>query len=243
MRSGVVVDERFRTSRDGVYAVGDVAEFFDPLYGRHRRIEHWSNAAYHGTTLGRILAGDADARYDTVSSFFSEEFGRSFRVFGDAAGHDDTSLEGDFSGERALYRFLQGGATIAAVAIGLSEEDEAALKDEIRAGAASSGIAVTLAGKSTWRSALANTEIEQLSIDTIRTLSMDMVQQANAGHPGTAMALAPLAYLLYRRGDAPQPGESALVKPRPVHPLGAGTRACSSTRRFICPATTSRSTS
>jgi transketolase len=42
-----------------------------------------------------------------------------------------------------------------------------------------------------------NTDIEQLSIDTIRTLSMDAVQQANAGHPGTAMALAPLAYLLY----------------------------------------------
>ena len=41
------------------------------------------------------------------------------------------------------------------------------------------------------------TEIEQLSIDTIRTLSMDAVQKANAGHPGTAMALAPLAYLLY----------------------------------------------
>ncbi len=40
-------------------------------------------------------------------------------------------------------------------------------------------------------------DIEQLSIDTIRTLSMDAVQQANAGHPGTAMALAPLAYLLY----------------------------------------------
>ena len=44
---------------------------------------------------------------------------------------------------------------------------------------------------------MANTEIEQLSIDTIRTLSMDAVQKANAGHPGTAMALAPLAYLLY----------------------------------------------
>ncbi len=44
---------------------------------------------------------------------------------------------------------------------------------------------------------MATTEIEQLSIDTIRTLSMDAVQKANAGHPGTAMALAPLAYLLY----------------------------------------------
>jgi len=44
---------------------------------------------------------------------------------------------------------------------------------------------------------LPNSEIEQLSINTIRTLSMDAVQKANAGHPGTAMALAPIAYLLY----------------------------------------------
>jgi len=42
-----------------------------------------------------------------------------------------------------------------------------------------------------------NSDIEQRSIDTIRTLAMDAVQKANAGHPGTAMALAPLAYLLY----------------------------------------------
>ncbi len=37
----------------------------------------------------------------------------------------------------------------------------------------------------------------QLTIDTIRVLAMDAVQKANAGHPGTAMALAPVAYLLY----------------------------------------------
>ncbi len=37
----------------------------------------------------------------------------------------------------------------------------------------------------------------RLTIDTIRGLAMDAVQQANAGHPGTAMALAPVAYLLY----------------------------------------------
>jgi len=42
-----------------------------------------------------------------------------------------------------------------------------------------------------------SSELERRSIDTIRTLAMDAVQQANAGHPGTAMALAPLAYLLY----------------------------------------------
>ena len=41
------------------------------------------------------------------------------------------------------------------------------------------------------------TDIEQLCINTIRTLSMDGVQKANSGHPGTPMADAPLAYLLY----------------------------------------------
>ncbi len=39
--------------------------------------------------------------------------------------------------------------------------------------------------------------IEQQSINTIRTLSMDAVQQANSGHPGTAMALAPVTYTLW----------------------------------------------
>ena len=42
-------------------------------------------------------------------------------------------------------------------------------------------------------------DIQTRSIDTIRTLSMDAVQRANAGHPGTAMALAPLAYAIFAR--------------------------------------------
>src|SRR3954453_10634471 len=41
--------------------------------------------------------------------------------------------------------------------------------------------------------------IDQLCIDTIRTLAMDAVQQANSGHPGTPMALAPVAYCLWQR--------------------------------------------
>lgn len=42
-------------------------------------------------------------------------------------------------------------------------------------------------------------ELDQLSINTIRTLSIDAVQQANSGHPGTPMALAPLVYTLWNR--------------------------------------------
>jgi 3-phenylpropionate/trans-cinnamate dioxygenase ferredoxin reductase subunit len=134
VRSGIVVDEYFRTGRDGVYAIGDVAEFYDPLYKRHRRIEHWSNAAYHGTTLGKHLAGE-DAHFDHVSAFFSEEFGSTFRSYGDQTGFDDTSLQGDFHGDHALFRFAKDGKTIAAVTKGLEDDEAAALQEEIRAGA------------------------------------------------------------------------------------------------------------
>lgn len=46
---------------------------------------------------------------------------------------------------------------------------------------------------------MTNEQLDQVSINTIRTLSMDAVQQANSGHPGTPMALAPLAYTLWNR--------------------------------------------
>jgi transketolase N-terminal domain/subunit len=42
-------------------------------------------------------------------------------------------------------------------------------------------------------------QIDQLCINTIRTLAMDAVQKANSGHPGTPMGLAPLAYVLWRK--------------------------------------------
>jgi transketolase len=52
-------------------------------------------------------------------------------------------------------------------------------------------------------------EIRKLSIDTIRALAMDAVQKADSGHPGTAMALAPLGYTLYRHILRLHPGDTA----------------------------------
>jgi transketolase len=52
-------------------------------------------------------------------------------------------------------------------------------------------------------------EIGKLSIDTIRALAMDAVQQANAGHPGTAMALAPLGHTLFTRLLKANPADPA----------------------------------
>src|SRR5215475_9164209 len=59
-----------------------------------------------------------------------------------------------------------------------------------------SGHAIDTCGR---RSAMTNAELDQLAINTIRTLSIDAVQAANSGHPGTPMALAPLVYTLWNR--------------------------------------------
>ena len=46
---------------------------------------------------------------------------------------------------------------------------------------------------------LATDQLERLAIDTIRTLAIDGVQQANSGHPGAPMGMAPMAYTLWTR--------------------------------------------
>ncbi|HXO09277.1 MAG TPA: transketolase, partial [Solirubrobacteraceae bacterium] len=55
------------------------------------------------------------------------------------------------------------------------------------------------------------TNIDQLCIDTIRTLSMDAVQKANSGHPGAPMGLAPVAYTLYTRVMRHNPGNPSWI--------------------------------
>jgi hypothetical protein len=52
-----------------------------------------------------------------------------------------------------------------------------------------------------------NPDLDQLSVATIRTLAMDAVQKARSGHPGTPMALAPVAYVLWQRFLRYDPGD------------------------------------
>jgi transketolase len=52
-------------------------------------------------------------------------------------------------------------------------------------------------------------KLDELCINTIRTLAMDAVQKANSGHPGTPMALAPVAYTLYTRVMRHSPANAA----------------------------------
>lgn len=127
---GVVVDERYASSAPDVYAAGDVANFQDPIFGRRRRIEHWSNANYQGAEVGKVLAG-AEGGYDVVSSFFSEVFGYTFKVFGDMTEFDEFQLQGSLADGKAVGHYLAGGTLVGALSVGGDDEAEQALKDAI----------------------------------------------------------------------------------------------------------------
>jgi NADPH-dependent 2,4-dienoyl-CoA reductase/sulfur reductase-like enzyme len=127
MDDGILVDERFRTNVPNIYAAGDVARFHDPLFGRRRRIEHWSNANYQGAEVGKVLAG-AEGGYDTVSTFFTESFGLTLKVFGDISHHDDRVARGSFAHGDAIVFYFERGRLVGTLHTGQSDETEAELK-------------------------------------------------------------------------------------------------------------------
>ena len=71
--NGVVTDAALRTSAPDVYAAGDVASAFHPLYGRHVRVEHWANALNQGPAAARSMLGQ-DVSYDRVPYFFTDQY-------------------------------------------------------------------------------------------------------------------------------------------------------------------------
>jgi 3-phenylpropionate/trans-cinnamate dioxygenase ferredoxin reductase component len=131
--NGVVVSQRFETNVPDVYAAGDVANFFDPLFQKQRRIEHWSNANYQGSEVGKVLAGTGEG-YDRVSEFFTEIFGITIKVFGDAPRDAQVVVHGSLR-ENDLYALYgdENEEVIGALSVGQSEEVEELLRRQIRA--------------------------------------------------------------------------------------------------------------
>jgi NADPH-dependent 2,4-dienoyl-CoA reductase/sulfur reductase-like enzyme len=128
---GIVVNERFETGVEGVWAAGDVARFYDPLFEKHRRIEHWSNANYAGAEVGRLMAG-GERGFDIVSTFFSEVFGVTIKVFGDVDDFDEIVVRGSVE-DAAIGFYLRGARLVACLVLGQDEETENRLKELLKA--------------------------------------------------------------------------------------------------------------
>jgi NADPH-dependent 2,4-dienoyl-CoA reductase/sulfur reductase-like enzyme len=78
---GIVTDEFGRASAPNIFAAGDVAAFFHPLFQRHLRLESWRHAQNHGLAVGRAMAGSTEP-YDDIPWFWTDQHGVNVQVAG-----------------------------------------------------------------------------------------------------------------------------------------------------------------
>ena len=87
VRSGVVTNEYLETNVPGVYAAGDVAEFYDRTIDRHHTMGTWDNAMAHGRIAGVNMAGGHEAYLD-VPTYTSPLFDVNIAVVGTAESNN-----------------------------------------------------------------------------------------------------------------------------------------------------------
>jgi 3-phenylpropionate/trans-cinnamate dioxygenase ferredoxin reductase subunit len=89
----ILTDAHCQTSVPGIYAAGDCAAVFDPLFAKHRVLDHWDNAIVTGRLAGRNMAGLVES-YSAINYFFSDVFDLSLSAWGDARHLDRRLLRG-----------------------------------------------------------------------------------------------------------------------------------------------------
>ena len=94
LENGVAVDAGLRSSRPGVYAVGDCAAFESRRFGRRLRFEHWDVALHAPEVVAANVLG-GDEAYDPVPYFWSEQFGRMMQYVGYHGGAESLVWRGD----------------------------------------------------------------------------------------------------------------------------------------------------
>ena len=112
--NGVVVDEHLRSSVPTMFAAGDVAAAYHPLFGRHVRVEHWANALNQGPAAARSMLGTAEP-YARVPYFYSDQYDFGMEYCGLAQGSDDVVFRGDPASREFIAFWLQGGVVAAAM--------------------------------------------------------------------------------------------------------------------------------
>lgn len=120
---GITTNEYLETNVPGVYAAGDVAEFYDSMIGRHHTMGTWDNALAHGKIAAANMAGDRQA-YADVPTYTSPLFDTNIAVMGIAESNnpDLTSISRTMPGDRGGhdYRkfFFLGNQLVGAVFVG-----------------------------------------------------------------------------------------------------------------------------
>lgn len=135
--NGVLVDEHLVTSRADIFAAGDVANAYHPVIGQRMRNEHWATAKATGRVAARSMLGQADAVFDAIPYFYTDQYDLGMEYSGYPPLTKDTRLV--YRGDRAAREFvvfwLAGDRVVAGMNVNVWDVNTA-VQDLIRSGRA-----------------------------------------------------------------------------------------------------------
>lgn len=135
---GVVCDA-YCEAAPNAYAAGDVARWYNPLFGSSMRIEHRTNAAEQGMAAARNLLAHPGARkpFAPVPYFWSDQYDMKVRAYGHPRGHDEVAVvDGDLGERRFVAVYRTGDRVTGALAVGVRPKAIRQWRQAIAAGAA-----------------------------------------------------------------------------------------------------------
>jgi 3-phenylpropionate/trans-cinnamate dioxygenase ferredoxin reductase subunit len=113
--NGIVTDEQLRTSDPHIYAAGDVANAFHPLFGKHLRVEHWSNARHQPQAAARAMLGQ-EVAFDRVPYFYTDQYdlGMEYAGYVEPGGYEEVVFRGDKDRREFVAFWLSGDGRVLA---------------------------------------------------------------------------------------------------------------------------------
>jgi NADPH-dependent 2,4-dienoyl-CoA reductase/sulfur reductase-like enzyme len=125
LADGILVNEFLETNQRDIYAAGDVANYYDVLFDKHRRAEHWDNAVSQGQHCARTLLGERTP-FVHVPYFFSDVFDVSYEFWGDTTGAEEVIERGDVASSSFSVWWLCQKRLVAAFTMNRPEEEREA---------------------------------------------------------------------------------------------------------------------
>jgi 3-phenylpropionate/trans-cinnamate dioxygenase ferredoxin reductase subunit len=119
--NGVVVDKYCQTNVSGVYAAGDVANHYHPVFDRRIRVEHWQNAIKQGAAAARNMLGQSVA-YDEVHWFWSDQYDANLQYAGFHTKWEQLVVRGRLDSGSYLACYVNGDRIDAAVALNRAKD-------------------------------------------------------------------------------------------------------------------------
>ncbi|MBO1332493.1 NAD(P)/FAD-dependent oxidoreductase [Streptomyces sp. VRA16 Mangrove soil] len=118
VRNGIVTDARLRTSAEGIWAAGDVANAYHPRLGRHVRVEHWANALHQPRTAALSML-DMKAEYDRLPYFYTDQYdlGMEYTGYVEPGGYDRVVFRGARDERRFIAFWMSGKRVLAGMSV------------------------------------------------------------------------------------------------------------------------------